>query len=60
TRPVARARILQEDRGRKRYLRKYFDADPDDPLLYHLIINTDDVPYEEAARIIGEAVLRRR
>lgn len=59
-RATALARIRQEDRGRKRYLRKYFDADPDDPLLYHLIINTDDVPYEEAARIIGDAVLQRR
>lgn len=52
-------RIRQEDRGRKRYLKKYYNADPDDPLLYHLIINTDDVPYEEAARIIGDAVLHR-
>ncbi len=56
---TALARITQEDRGRKRYLRKYFDADPDDPLLYNLIINTDEVPYQEAARIIGDAVLHR-
>jgi hypothetical protein len=49
--------IRREDRGRKRYLKKYFDTDLDDPLLYHLIINTDHVPYDEAARIIGEAVL---
>ncbi len=59
SRATALARITQEDRGRKRYLRKYFDADPDDPLLYHLIINTDEVPYQEAARIIGDAVLHR-
>ncbi len=51
--------IRREDRGRKRYLRKYFGVDLDDPLLYHLIINTDHVPYDEAARIIGEAVLNR-
>lgn len=56
---AALERIRQEDRGRKRYLKKYYNADPDDPLLYHLIINTDDVPYEEAARIIGDAVLHR-
>ncbi|HEY5914798.1 MAG TPA: cytidylate kinase-like family protein [Verrucomicrobiae bacterium] len=48
--------VQQEDQGRKRYLKKYFDKDVDDPLLYHLTINTDVVPYEEAARIIAGAV----
>jgi hypothetical protein len=28
-------------------------------LLYHLVINTDLVPYEEAARIIADAVVER-
>jgi len=59
SRAAAMDRILSEDRGRKRYLKKYFETDPDNPLLYHLIINTDDVPYAEAARIIGDAVLHR-
>ena len=54
---AALAFVQNEDRGRRRYLRKYFDADIDDPLLYHLVINTDLVPYEEAARMIGDAVL---
>lgn len=48
-----------EDRNRERYLRKYFGKSLDDPLLYHLTINTDWIPYEEAARLIGDAVLRR-
>lgn len=48
--------IQQEDHGRRRYLRKYFDRDIDDPMLYHLVINTDLVPYEEAARVIAGAV----
>ena len=51
--------IHREDRGRNRYLKKYFDTDIEDPLLYHLIINTDLIPYEEAARIIADAVLKR-
>jgi hypothetical protein len=51
------ALVRKEDRGRKRYLKTYFDKDIDDPLLYHLIINTDLVPYKEAAQLIGEAVL---
>jgi cytidylate kinase len=52
--------IQNEDRGRKRYLKKYFDRDIDDPLLYHLIINTDLVSFDEAARMIGDAVLGQK
>jgi cytidylate kinase len=55
----ALARIRREDRGRERYLKKYFNTDLNDPLLYHLVINTDLVPYEEAARIIADAVMER-
>jgi cytidylate kinase len=49
--------IRREDRGRVRYLKKYFHTDLNDPLLYHLVINTDLVPYEEAAQITADAVL---
>jgi len=45
-----------EDLGRKRYVKKYYAVDIDDPLLYHLVINTDRVPYEEAARMIADAM----
>ena len=58
-RKEALALVRREDRGRKRYVKKYFDTDLDDPLLYHLIINTDLVSYDQAARIIGDAVLDR-
>ena len=53
----ALALIRQEDRGRERYLKKYFGKDLHDPLSYHLIVNTDYVPYESAARLIGDAAL---
>jgi cytidylate kinase len=56
----ALALVDRLDHQRKRYLKKYFKRDIDDPLLYHLIINTDVVSYDEAARMIGELVLRRR
>ncbi|MCX6891727.1 MAG: cytidylate kinase-like family protein [Verrucomicrobiota bacterium] len=49
--------IHQEDRGRRRYLKKYFNLEIDDPLLYHVVINTDRVPPKLAARMIGEALL---
>jgi cytidylate kinase len=48
---------LSQDRARERYLKKYFNADINDPLLYHLIVNTGLVGYDEAAKLIGDAVL---
>jgi len=51
--------VHQEDRGRSRYLKEHFGADIDDPLLYHLIINTDQIRYDDAARLIGDEVMRR-
>jgi hypothetical protein len=49
--------VRREDQGRERYLRNYFQKDGNDPLLYHLVLNTDLMPLEEAARIIGQAVI---
>jgi cytidylate kinase len=51
--------IEKEDRGRERYLKKYFKADLNDPLLYDLVINTDRITYDHAARLIADAVLKR-
>ena len=50
--------VEREDLGRRRYLRKYFEKDVDDPLLYHLVINTGSVSYQDAAGIIAERVWR--
>jgi len=60
TRETALELAQREDLGRARYLKKYLREDIDNPLLYHLVINTDLVSHEEAARIIAEAVLSRR
>jgi cytidylate kinase len=53
----ARKFCLKEDRGRERYLKKHFKADINDPLLYHMIINTGLVNFDDAAKLIGDAVL---
>src|SRR5262249_18302389 len=50
--------IERADNGRGRYLKKYYKKDINDPLIYHLIINTDLMAYEEAARIIADAVVQ--
>ena len=51
--------IRKEEQGRKRYLKKHFRQSIDDPLLYDLVINTDRFTQEEAARLIGDALLHR-
>ncbi len=51
--------IRKGDEGRKRYLKDYFDRDIDDPLLYHLTINVDQIRHEGTARLIGNAVIDR-
>jgi hypothetical protein len=49
--------IEKADAGRKRYLKRYFGANIDDPSLYHLVLNTDLLGSEAAAEIITTAVL---
>jgi cytidylate kinase len=40
-------------------LKRYFKTDLDDPLLYHIVINTDLISYDDAAQIIANAMLKR-
>ncbi|HEX9048842.1 MAG TPA: cytidylate kinase-like family protein, partial [Verrucomicrobiae bacterium] len=56
----ARRFCLEEEQARVRYVRTYFSADINDALLYHLVINTSRVGYDNAARMIGDAVLHLR
>lgn len=56
---AARAWVEAEDKARRRFIRRYFQVDVADPLLYNLVVNVDRVPIEEAARVVGEAVLAR-
>lgn len=51
--------VRKEDEARVNYLKHYFNQDPNNPLLYHLIINTDLIEPEEAAIIVGEAIIKR-
>ena len=56
----ALARIDQEDGGRRRYLKWHFDKNIDDPMNYHLVINTDWVTLRQAAAAVGGLALNRR
>jgi cytidylate kinase len=60
TKTEARKFCLREDLGRERYLKKYFHADINDASLYHLVINTGLVGYDNTAKLIGDAMLNLR
>ncbi len=45
--------VEQHDRWRKQYLENYYSADWDDPLLYHLTLNTGKVRPEAAVELIA-------
>ncbi|MBT8377790.1 MAG: cytidylate kinase-like family protein [Ignavibacteria bacterium] len=50
--------IKKEDENRRKYIRSYFNADIDDPLLYHLVLNTDLLTHKGASNLIAEAVVQ--
>ena len=58
TKKAAIELIVREDRGRTRYVHRYFGRNVDDPVLYHLVLNTDLISYESAARLIAQQALK--
>lgn len=52
----ARKLVEQHDQWRKAYLRNYHGADWDDPLLYHLTINTGKMDRQDAVEMIARYV----
>jgi cytidylate kinase len=53
----AEAMINREARKRERYLANFHQGDPNDPSLYHMVLNTSLVPLEAAEEQIVELVL---
>lgn len=51
--------IKKEDASRRNYIKSYFMKDIEDPLLYHLVINTSVLDYDETAELIAGSVMRR-
>lgn len=45
-----------EDKNRRKYLKTHFFRDPEDPTLYHMMLNTGFLTYEETAEIIADAL----
>lgn len=59
SRPEAIDYITKEDASRKKYLKSHFYKDPDDPSLYHLILNTSKLKYKEAAEIVYQFIRQK-
>jgi cytidylate kinase len=59
-RAEAEAYIKSQDAGKKLYMKEYFGREIDDPQLYHVVVNTDRIPYEIAARLIADTFLNWR
>ena len=59
SRAQALALITRQDRGRERYIKRHFGHQITDPLLFHLIINTDQFSEAEAADLIAYAALAK-
>ena len=55
----AREFILNEDNKRKKYVKKYFNKDIEDPLLFDMVINTGRLKPQEIIQIIGDFILKR-
>jgi cytidylate kinase len=56
-RRAALAYIKSQDTAKRHYLKEYFGEEIDDAQLYHLVINTDRIPYGETAKLIADAVI---
>jgi cytidylate kinase len=54
----ARRYCEEADPARTRYLKSYFKTDINDPLHYHMVVNTSRLDYEQTAQMIGGALLR--
>ena len=55
----ALAYIKREDTNRKKYLKSHFFREPEDPTLYHFIINTGNFSYYDSALVIADALMKK-
>lgn len=53
-RRAAERRAREEDRHRAAFHKKFFQADVDDVSLYHMVLNTSKLSYEQGTQIIVE------
>ena len=59
SREAAEKEIDRFDNSRRTFIKRYFDADLEDPVHYHLTINTWHLSYEAAAQIVVDGASLR-
>ena len=50
--------VRERDHARRRYLRRYFNAEIDDPTLYHVTLNTGWFGFARTAEVIAQLALQ--
>ena len=56
----AKNEIKRSDSNHQEFLRRYFHAEPENPLDYHIVLNSELMSIQEAASVIVNAVNMRR
>ena len=52
----AQQEIVRIDSSRREFIKRYFQAEMDDPIHYDLVINTEHLSFESAASIVCDAL----
>jgi cytidylate kinase len=52
--------VREQDQARRRYVRRYFNAEIDDPTLYDVTLNTGRLGFARAAEVIAQLAWQRR
>jgi cytidylate kinase len=56
----ARRQVMRTDADRKAFIQKYFQSDMMNPMNYDLVINTDNIDFDLAARLVKETFNSRQ
>jgi len=52
--------VREHDQARRRYVRRYFNSEIDDPSLYHVTLNTSRFGFDRTAEVIAQLALLHR
>ena len=55
-RDEAARRMKEDDEGRRYYVKKHFNRNVDDPVVYDLVLNTDRLGYSAVSDLIAQAL----
>jgi len=55
----AEVNIKKEDVARRKFLKSNFSRDSENPELYHIVLNTNLLTYEESAAVVADAVMKK-